>query len=268
MKFIQHYSGSRGNLYEVVAKNGKRLMVECGVNWKDIQRAFRYDFGNVVACLITHEHKEPTKEFERKFSKWAKDIKLIDTQEKLNAFIGQTLVKDVEAKANDFKNAFLFFHERSLQRYRLRYILGKLTQYIDQQMLGVYEDRNLDNYLMKGIEIEHILPQTPEKELRDSFGDDYDEFKSRLGNLTLFEKPQNIVAGNNYFDEKKSLYKTSKFNITKSIAVIETVGSNSAVNRTNKYLKSFNKWDKETIKERQELLFKIGLDIWQIRLMG
>jgi len=58
MKFIQHYSGSRGNLYEVVAKNGKRLMVECGVNWKDIQRAFRYDFGNVVACLITHEHKD------------------------------------------------------------------------------------------------------------------------------------------------------------------------------------------------------------------
>ena len=63
----------------------------------------------------------------------------------------------------------------------------------------------------------------PEKELRDSLGDDYDELKSKLGNLTLFEKPQNIVAGNNYFNEKKSLYKTSKFNLTKSIAIIETV---------------------------------------------
>lgn len=212
--------------------------------------------------------KEPTKEFERKFSKWAKEIKLIDTQEKLNVFINQTLLKDVVAKANDFKNAFLFFHERSLQRYRLRYILGKLTQFIDQQMLGVYEDRNLDNYLMKGIEIEHILPQMPEKELRDSLGDDYDELKSKLGNLTLFEKPQNIVAGNNYFNEKKSLYKTSKFNLTKSIAIIETVGNDSAVNRTNKYLKSFNAWSRETIKERQDVLFGIAQDIWQIRLMG
>jgi uncharacterized protein with ParB-like and HNH nuclease domain len=211
--------------------------------------------------------KEPTKEFERKFSKWAKEIKTIDTQEKLNAFIEQNLLSDVRAKEAEFKNAFLFFHERSLQGYRLRYILGKLTQFIDQQVLGVYEDRNLDNYLMKGIEIEHILPQTPKKELRESFGDDYDEFKAKLGNLTLFEKPQNIVAGNNYFVEKKVLYKTSKFYLTKSIAVLETVGNNSAVNRTNKYLKTFDSWGRETIKDRQGLLFGIAQDIWKVRLM-
>ncbi len=211
--------------------------------------------------------KEPTKEFERKFSKWAKEIKAIDTQEKLNVFIEQNLSSDVLAKNAEFKNAFLFFHERSLQGYRLRYILGKLAQFIDQQVLGVYEDRNLDSYLTKGIEIEHILPQTPEKELRDVFGADYDEYKAKLGNLTLFEKPQNIVAGNNYFAEKKPLYKTSKFYLTKSIAVIETVGTDSAVNRTNRYLKSFDLWNRDTIKERQELLFGIAKDIWRIQTM-
>jgi len=211
--------------------------------------------------------KTPTKEFERKFSIWAKEIKAIDTQEKLNAFITQNLLKDISEKEAEFKNAFLFFHEFSLQGYRLRYILGKLTQFIDQQRLGVYENQNLDNYLTKGIEIEHILPQTPEQELRDAFGSDYDEYKAKLGNLTLLEKPQNSVAGNNYFAEKKKIYKTSKFYLTKSIAEIETVGNNSAVNRTNKYLKTFDSWNKETIKERQALLLKIAKDVWQIQTM-
>jgi uncharacterized protein with ParB-like and HNH nuclease domain len=142
--------------------------------------------------------KQPTKEFDRKFSKWAKEIKTIDNKEKLNVFIEQNLLKDIKERSAEFKNAFLTFHERSLQRYRLVYILGKLTQFIDQQMLGTYEERNLDNYLMKGIEVEHILPQKPGKDLLESFGDGYDECKAKLGNLTLLEKPMNIVASNNF----------------------------------------------------------------------
>lgn len=58
MKFKQHYSGSDGNLYEVVGNNGKRLMLECGVRWKQIQKAFGYNFDNIEACFITHEHND------------------------------------------------------------------------------------------------------------------------------------------------------------------------------------------------------------------
>jgi len=211
--------------------------------------------------------KEPTKEFERKFSKWAKEIKKISTKEELNQLIEKTLLIDVQAKNDEFRNAFMLFHERSLQKYRLRYILSKCTQFIDQQMLGVYDDRNLDNYLTRGIEIEHILPQTPGNNLRSLFGDDYDEYKAKLGNLTLLEKPMNIVASNNYFSEKKEIYKTSKLYLTKSIGVVETVGNNSAVNRTNRFLKSFDVWSKETINERQKLLFDIAQEIWKIEMM-
>ena len=56
MHFIQHYSSSRGNLYEVVANNGKRLLLEAGVRWPLIQQALGYKINNVEACLITHEH--------------------------------------------------------------------------------------------------------------------------------------------------------------------------------------------------------------------
>ncbi len=61
MKFIQHYSGSSGNLYEVIADNGKRLLLDPGVSWKMIQKALGYDLKNIVGCLVTHEHLDHCK---------------------------------------------------------------------------------------------------------------------------------------------------------------------------------------------------------------
>lgn len=58
MKFIQHYSGSSGNLYEVVADNGKRLLLDPGVPWAKVQKALNYDLKNIVGCFVTHEHKD------------------------------------------------------------------------------------------------------------------------------------------------------------------------------------------------------------------
>lgn len=61
MRFIQHYSSSTGNLYVVTASNGKRLLLECGVPWKKMQKALAYDLSNIVGCLVTHEHKDHCK---------------------------------------------------------------------------------------------------------------------------------------------------------------------------------------------------------------
>jgi phosphoribosyl 1,2-cyclic phosphodiesterase len=58
MKFVQHYSGSSGNLYEVVADNGKRLLLDPGVSWVKVQKALNYDLSNIIGCLISHEHKD------------------------------------------------------------------------------------------------------------------------------------------------------------------------------------------------------------------
>ena len=56
MKFIAHASSSSGNLYCVTAANGKRILIECGVAWKKLQKALGYKLNNVEACLISHEH--------------------------------------------------------------------------------------------------------------------------------------------------------------------------------------------------------------------
>ena len=74
----------------------------------------------------------------------------------------------------------------------------------------------------------------------------------------------NIVASNDFFDNKTAIYKTSKFYMTKSIAQFDTVGVNSSVTRTNQFLKSFDKWDKESIIERQQMLLGLAKRIWKV----
>ena len=56
MKFIQHFSSSKGNLYEIVAANGKRLILEAGVRWSLLQKALGYKLNNIEACLKSHDH--------------------------------------------------------------------------------------------------------------------------------------------------------------------------------------------------------------------
>lgn len=56
MKLITHASSSKGNLYEVTANNGERLLIDPGLQWKQIQKALDYDLSNIVGACITHEH--------------------------------------------------------------------------------------------------------------------------------------------------------------------------------------------------------------------
>ena len=143
---------------------------------------------------------------------------------------------------------------------------------MDLTALGQKEAELLDSYLKSKIEIEHILPDNPTEELKSDFEKEngeksYETCKIRLGNLTLLEKPRNVVASRNYFEEKKEIYKTSQLLLTKSIAIIEDVGKNSSINKINQELISFSKWNNDSIEKRQEMLFKLTKKIWSIEEM-
>ena len=209
--------------------------------------------------------REPTKEFERNFSKWAKDLISIKTAEELNEFIREKVEPEVNEKRNSYKSSFLELNQHSVQQYRMRYILAKIAQYIEQQRLGSYVPQNLDGYITTGIEVEHILPFTPENELREKIGEEYDEIKIKLGNLTLLEKSINASIGNSdFYDHKMGEFAKSSIYMTKSISVLENVGTNTAITRINQRLKSFDDWNKLTVIERQTMLFELSKSIWEV----
>lgn len=209
--------------------------------------------------------REPTKEFERNFSKWAKDLITIKTADELDQFIKDKIEPEVAEKKNSYKSSFLDLNQNSVQQYRMRYILAKIAQYIEQQRLGSYIPQTLDNYITTGIEVEHILPFTPENGLREKIGEEYDEVKIKLGNLTLLEKSINASIGNNdFYNHKVGEYSKSSIYLTKSISLLENVGTNTAITRINQRLKSFTDWNSSTITERQELLFDLSKSIWEV----
>lgn len=217
--------------------------------------------------------KTPTKDLERNFSLWADELRAIgeiaDTKvqkEKLNTFIVDKFQKNMNAKdvelADDLKRYTLY----SMQQYRTRYLLAKLTQFVDMAYKGLQTAGALGEYTV--LEIEHILPDNPKDDLRTAFlkdnpGADYDDYKNRLGNLTMLEKPINIVASNGFFELKKAEYLKCKYYLTSSIAALTTVGKNSSITRINGKLAAFNDWSAASIEQRHALMTALVRDIWK-----
>jgi hypothetical protein len=221
--------------------------------------------------------KTPTKELERSFSQWADELRDIAglkdaalQKKKLNEFIDKRFRASMADKANELSDALKRYTIRSMQQYRTRYFLAKLTQHVDMAYLGVTTPGSLDDYM--AMEMEHILPNTPEDDLRKSFvaanpGAAYDDYKNKLGNFTLLEKPINIVANNNFFEQKKPEYRKCKHYLTTSIVELNTVGKNSSINRINEKLKAFKEWTAKSIDERQVMLIDLAKDVWKTSLI-
>ena len=53
-------SGSKGNCYLLQSKN-ETLILECGIPYKNILKGLDFSLGNIVGCLVTHEHKDHSK---------------------------------------------------------------------------------------------------------------------------------------------------------------------------------------------------------------
>lgn len=218
--------------------------------------------------------KTATKELERNFSLWADELRDIaeeDDQDeqvqKFNKFLKDRFAFNIQSKELELSDYLKRYTLTSMQQYRTRYLLAKLTQYVDMAYKGLKVPITLRDYT--NLDIEHILPNNPAHNLRNDFiskspGKDYDEYKQRLGNLTLLEKPINIVAGNDYFKKKCDLYKDCKYYLTSSIAQLKVIGINSSINRINKKLMSFNDWNSGTIEKRQEILIDLAKDVWKI----
>lgn len=54
-------TGSKGNSYYLKPSIGKGLLIECGVNHKDIKKAIDFNVNGIEGCLVTHEHNDHAK---------------------------------------------------------------------------------------------------------------------------------------------------------------------------------------------------------------
>jgi hypothetical protein len=218
--------------------------------------------------------KTPTKELERSFSLWADELRAIaessdpvKQKEQLNAFVADRFAKNMAGKSQELADALKRFTLYSMQQYRTRYLLARLTQYVDMAFSGLKMPSSLEPFTK--LEIEHILPDNPTPELRATWlaanpNAGYDDYKNRLGNLTLLEKPINIVAGNDFYTAKQDEYRKSGNYLTRSLAELTKVGKNTSISRINEKLEAFPVWDTASIEERHVMLISLAQDVWRI----
>ena len=217
--------------------------------------------------------KTPTKDLERNFSLWADELRTIagttdlSLQKcKLNDFISDHFEKNMSAKSQELADALKRFTFYSMQQYRTKYLLARLTQHVEMAFSGIKAPGSLEPYTK--LEVEHILPNNPKAELRQSWLDDnpnavYDDYKNRLGNLTLLEKPINIVAGNDFYVAKQLEYSKSGNYLTRSLVALADVGQDTSVTRINAKLEAFPEWNTASIEKRHMLLITLAKDVWK-----
>ncbi len=207
--------------------------------------------------------REPTRDFERRFAQWAPDLRPVRTREELDAFVTKNFTPSKNRLANRYELAFRELRESGIQKFRLRYILGKLTQYVNEQAYGETEI-DLDRFI-QARDIEHILPQTPSIEILESFDkpEEIEDYIERLGNLTLLEYSINRHIGNKLFSDKREAYCKSHFLLTRSISEDVRVG-NSQLTKAVNDLEQFNEWDSTSIEFRQLLLTDLARKVWDM----
>jgi hypothetical protein len=217
--------------------------------------------------------KTPTKDLERSFSLWADELRtiagVVDPAKQrvaLNAFVADRFENNMAAKSQELSDALKRFSMYTMQQYRTRYLLARLTQHVDMAFSGVKTPGSLEPYTR--LEIEHILPGTPTAELREKWATEnpnavYEDYKNRLGNLALLEKPINIVAGNDFYTAKQAEYRKSSNYLTRSLVELTNVGQNTSISRINEKLQAFPAWDVASIEARHGMLMALARDVWK-----
>ncbi|HLK08940.1 MAG TPA: DUF262 domain-containing HNH endonuclease family protein [Candidatus Angelobacter sp.] len=221
---------------------------------------------NLFFCFIVT--KEATKYFEVVFYKAAAPLRELHpgNTSGLEAFIQQWLQPEIDNRANKLQFTLENLSSAGLQKYRLRYVLAKLTQYVDEKAWSTSTNTELERYLDKRVHIEHILPDTSTPDLLNAFDkpDVYKNYSSRLGNLTLLEMSINASIGQDFFKDKSQEYQKSNFILTRTIGAPFQVGINTQPNRATAELKSWQIWNSLAIEERQRMLTQLAWRVWGV----
>jgi hypothetical protein len=210
--------------------------------------------------------REPTRDFERNFARWAVELRKVGNQADLEAFIARRFVPARADLSARFDDALRRLSLGSVQQYRLRYILAKLTQYIDLEAYGKTEGTKwLSRYTGGGFEIEHIFPQQPSDGAAAEFGEFENAYVAdRLGNLVLVEKSINASLGNRPYSQKRDVYRQSQLLLTKALAERPKVGVNTKIDVAVADLDPFTEWNEAFVIERQEKLTTLARSVWHL----
>ena len=206
-------------------------------NDKEVEKAMKLMVSWLVRNLITGSLGGGTLELE--YAKQAREIMKgkIKNTKKLRESL-----KDIIPSDNDFKTKFI--NARTSKEKYARYYLRSIENYNNK---GVNNSPSelLVNSSSDDVNLEHILPKNPEKNWPKFSPEEVNEYKNRIGNLSLMQAISNSSHSNASFNIKKKQYKQSKLWITNMIC-------------------DYAVWNTDNIIDRQTQLAEIAVEVWSL----
>lgn len=210
--------------------------------------------------------REPTRDFERDFARWANEIRAAHDESSLTLLIDRRFAPAKQKLSGRFDDAFNRLYSFSVQGYRLRYILAKLIQHVELEAYGVTSaNRSLSTYTSNAYEIEHIFPQGAGTAAKNEFGSHADGvIDQRLGNLTLVEKSINASLGNKPFSAKRMVYPRSQLLMTRAIGESQRVGVATKIDKAVANIETFTEWNEASVERRQKVIGVQARMTWNV----
>ncbi len=133
-----------------------------------------------------------------------------------------------------------------------KYILTSIETYLRKMNPSEYPNLNFLNFINYNVELEHILPKNhakywPEKQFQPV--DPINNYKNRLGNLTLLSSQWNKSLRNKDFITKK----TSEHGYAKSAFLIN-----------KRFLQDYGSWTAPNLEDREEQLCRLAPSVWDL----
>lgn len=86
-------TGSSGNCYSLISDMGEILLIECGVDkWSDILKMIDYRISDVSGCILTHCHKDHSKNAKKVMQSGIQIYTNDETVESMNITTGELMI--------------------------------------------------------------------------------------------------------------------------------------------------------------------------------
>ena len=208
---------------------------------------------------------QAAKEYERKIVAYVRVFRNSKAGT-FDADIASTFVAERSRLAEEFQREMIALRTFSTRKYRIRYLVARMTQHFDRMAYGDGDRRDLESYVEKGNDIEHILPSTPDEAAAAEFGGRYDDkdVVQALGNLLLLERSINRSIGADAYSAKRPSYAQSKFLMTRCQASEDpsTIGAANKIVLAAKKVPTYPDWNAGAVRDRQEWMAQVSREIW------
>lgn len=262
-KFNDSYNIYLENIRGLVGKSYKQHFILLLATRKYSEEMFNKFAKRLEELLFVFQlTKTPARDVEKLFASWAKVLSRISGVDDLEAFIGSKMEKQFISREAEIKSAITSLAYGKTQKYRLKYILAKMVEYIDRQRSGDANPSSLEIYTKRTINIEHIMPEKYNVLYKAKNIKEYNANKMNIGNLTLLEQAINKSIQDESFDKKVMKYIDSNIYLTKSLAKLDQANPGTLIDNGNCYLKEYNEWGVDQINERKGHLFKLACEVW------